>query len=257
MTRVVSDVYRGLAALAVAGLFGSVAAVEVHAQTMPAQVYFDLTNRGYEKLANRISKKLELRADPDDEDVQSVLDRWKREEGGPDSGWDHIAVTRLWLRAGSAAKAEMALMEAEASGEVPAPILLLDQARIAFLSGQVDLASEAYWRGCEGAGETAYKEYWLDIEGLATPEGMAASGDGSLWVAETGANRLVRIDHAQGPHDPRGVDTIGRREVQDRKGPVLLEPVHRREGLNFIRDMRETATKPFLRDLIESPNAQI
>jgi GWxTD domain-containing protein len=172
MTRVVSDVYRGLAALAVAGLFGSVAAVEVHAQTMPAQVYFDLTNRGYEKLANRISKKLELRADPDDEDVQSLLDRWKREEGGPDSGWDHVAVTRLWLRAGSAARAEMALMEAEASGEVPAPILLLDQARVAFLSGQVDLAAEAYWKGCEGAGETAYKEYWLDIEVLATPEEM-------------------------------------------------------------------------------------
>jgi hypothetical protein len=66
----------------------------------------------------------------------------------------------------------MALMEAEASGEVPAHILLLDQARVAFLSGQVDLASEAYWKGCEGAGETAYKEYWLDLEALATPAEM-------------------------------------------------------------------------------------
>jgi hypothetical protein len=173
MTRVVSDFYRVLAVAALAGLFGSVVSVKVvHAQTMPAQVYFDLTNRGYEKLADRISKKLELRADPDDEDVQSLLDRWEREEGGPDGGWDYIAVTRLWLRAGSAAQAEMALMEAEASGEVPAPILLLDQARVAFLSGQTDLAEAAYWKGCEGAGETAYKEYWLDIEVLATPEEM-------------------------------------------------------------------------------------
>ena len=158
MTRVMSDFYRGLAVAALAGLFGSVATRDVHAQTMPAQVYFDLTNRGYEKLANRISKKLELRADPDDEDVQSLLDRWEREEGGPDGGWDYIAVTRLWLRAGSAAQAEMALMEAEASGEVPAPILLLDQARVSFLGGQMDLAEEAYWKGCEGAGETAYKD---------------------------------------------------------------------------------------------------
>ncbi len=173
MTKAVSDFCRILAVAAAAGLFGLVASVDVaRAQTMPAPVYFDLTNRGYEKLANRISKKLELRADPDDEDVQSLLDRWEREEGGPDGGWDYIAVTRLWLRAGRAARAEMALMEAEASGEVPAPILLLDQARVAFLSGQMALAAEAYWKGCEGAGETAYKEYWLDIEVLATPEEM-------------------------------------------------------------------------------------
>ena len=173
MTRVVPDFYRVLAVAVLAGLVGSVASVGVaHAQTMPAPVYFDLTNRGYEKLANRISKKLEFRADPNDEDVRSLLDRWEREEGGPDGGWDYIAVTRLWLRAGSAAQAEMALMEAEASGEVPAPILLLDQARVAFLSGQMDLAEQAYWKGCEAAGETAYREYWLDIEVLATPEEM-------------------------------------------------------------------------------------
>jgi hypothetical protein len=137
---------------------------------MPAQVYYELTNAGYEKLAKRISKKLELRAGPDDEDVQSLLKRWEREEGGPNGGWDYIAVTRLWLRAGRARQAETALMEAEASGEVPAPILLLDQARVAFMAGQRDVATEAYWRGCENAGETGYKEYWLDIESLATPE---------------------------------------------------------------------------------------
>jgi len=158
------------AAAVLPGLWAT--AREAVAQTMPAQVYFELSNRGYEDLANRISKKLELRADPDDEDVQSLLDRWTREEGGPDDGWDYIAVTRLWLRAGRAGPAEMALAEAEKSGDVPASILLLDQARVAFLSGQVSLAEQAYWKGCEGAGETAYKEYWLDIESLATPEEM-------------------------------------------------------------------------------------
>jgi len=171
--RGVSAFYRLVAIAVITALpAASVSASSAWAQTMPAQVYFDLTNRGYEKLANRISKKLELRADPDDEDVQSLLERWEREEGGPDDGWDYVAVARLWLRAGQAARAEMALYEAEASGEVPAHILLLDQSRIAFLAGQVDLGAEAYWKGCEGAGETAYKEYWLDIEVLATPAEM-------------------------------------------------------------------------------------
>jgi GWxTD domain-containing protein len=158
---------------AAAGILGPLVATETAgAQTMPAQVYFELVNRGYEDLADRISKKLEFRANPDDEDVQRLLDRWTREEGGPDDGWDYIAVTRLWLRAGRAAPAELALMEAEEYGDVPAPILLLDQARVAFLSGRVGLGEEAYWTGCENAGETAYKEYWLDIESLATPEEM-------------------------------------------------------------------------------------
>ena len=139
-------------------------------QTMPGPVYHDLVSRGHEKLADRISKKLELRANPDDEDVQSLLDRWEREEGGPDSGWEWIAVARLWLRAGQAAEAEAALLEAESSAEVPASVLLLDQARVAFLSRQADLAQEAYWAGCEEAGETEYREYWLDVESLATPE---------------------------------------------------------------------------------------
>jgi GWxTD domain-containing protein len=168
-----SGLFRSGSIVAIAALLGAVVRPEsVQAQTMPAQVYFDLVNRGYEKLANRISKKLELRSDPNDEDVQSLLERWVREEGGPDDGWDYIAVTRLWLRAGQAAQAETALLEAEASGDVPPPILLLDQARVAFLSGQAELAAEAYWKGCEGAGETAYKEYWLDIEVLATPQEM-------------------------------------------------------------------------------------
>ncbi len=174
MRRIPSVSCRIVAVAALAALLGSVVSARVaHGQTMPAQVYYELTNAGYEKLAKRISKKLELRADPDDEDVQSLLDRWEREEGGPDSGWDYVVVTRLWLRAGRAAPAEMALAVAEASGEVPPSILLLDQARVAFLAGQRDLATEAYWKGCEDAGETAYKEYWLDVEALATPAELA------------------------------------------------------------------------------------
>lgn len=171
MTRVVSVSCHLVAVAAAVAFIGSVVSVRTaHAQTMPAQVYFELIDTGYEKLANRIAKKLELRADPDDEDVQSLLERWEREQGGPASGWDYIAVTRLWLRAGHAAQAEMALREAQASGDVPAAILLLDQARVAFMSGQPEVAAEAYWKGCEVAGETASKEYWLDIESLATPE---------------------------------------------------------------------------------------
>ena len=170
MTRVSTGSRRIAVITAAAVLVGFVASVEVaDAQTMPAQTYFDLTNHGYEKLAERISKKLELRADPDDEDVESLLARWEREEGGPDGGWDHVTVTRLWLRAGNAARAELALMDAEASGEVPGPILLIDQARVAFLASQVDLGAQAYWKGCEAAGETARTEYWLVIEVLATP----------------------------------------------------------------------------------------
>ena len=173
MTRMLSMSIRGAAITGLAAFLSAAGAVaDAAAQTMPAPVYFELTNNGHEKLAKRISKKLELRADPDDGDVQSLLDRWEREEGGPDSGWDYIAVARLWLRAGRAAEAEMALAEAETSGEVPASILLLDQARVAFMNGQRDLGAEAYFKGCTDAGETAYREYWLDVESLATPEEM-------------------------------------------------------------------------------------
>jgi sugar lactone lactonase YvrE len=38
----------------------------------------------------------------------------------------------------------------------------------------------------------------LVAEGLAAPEGMAVSLDGGLLVAETGANRLVRVDPVDG-----------------------------------------------------------
>jgi hypothetical protein len=139
------------------------------AQTMPGRVYHDLVQRGNEKLARRVSKKLELRADPDDEDVESLLARWEEEAGGPESGYDWLAVARLWLRAGKAGRAEMALHRADESGEVAKALVLLDQARVAHLSGQPDLAGEAYWKGCELAAAAGSVEYWLDIEPLATP----------------------------------------------------------------------------------------
>ena len=123
MIRVLSLSTRGTMIAGLATVLAAAGFVaEATAQTMPAPVYYELVNNGYEKLANRISKKLEFRSNPDDDDVQSLLDRWEREEGGPDSGWDYITVARLWLRAGSAAEAEMALIEAEELGEVAAPM---------------------------------------------------------------------------------------------------------------------------------------
>ena len=141
-------------------------------QTMPTRTYFDLGNAGHEKLAKRISKKLELRADPDDGDVLNLLERWEEETGGPATGWDQVTVARLWIRAGDADAAEAALELARETGGVPEAALLLDEARIEFLRGNPDLAANAYWEGCRTADEAAALEYWLDIESLATPAEM-------------------------------------------------------------------------------------
>ncbi|MCL7926242.1 MAG: hypothetical protein M8841_00515 [marine benthic group bacterium] len=144
----------------------------VEGQTMPTQVYFDLGNAGHEKLAKRISKKLELRADPDGDDVVGLLKRWEEETGGPVTGWDQVAVARLWIRADNPDSAQAALDLARNSGDVPEAALLLDEARIEFLRGNPDLAAAAYWKGCRSADEAASLEYWLDIESLATPAEM-------------------------------------------------------------------------------------
>ncbi|MFO7587641.1 MAG: hypothetical protein R6X22_06165 [Gemmatimonadota bacterium] len=162
-----------LAVALVASLAGA-SADRLAAQTMPSRVYFDLGNAGHEKLAKRISDRLELRAGPDVDDVTSLLARWEREAGGPDGGWDWIAVTRLWIRAGDAARGEQALRRAAESGDVPESVLLLDQARLAFLSGDPDLGASAYWKGCSGASEATSLDYWLDVEVLATPAEMEA-----------------------------------------------------------------------------------
>ena len=155
------------------GLLVAGVVTEVPAQTMPGPVYFELGNSGHEKLAKKISKKLELRADPGSEDVNKLLEQWKRETGGPVSGWDWVAVDRLWIRAGDPVAADSALTLAREAGGVPEAILLLDEARIAFLTDDPDLAEKAYWEGCGASDEAAALEYWLDVESLATPDELA------------------------------------------------------------------------------------
>lgn len=140
----------------------------VAAQALPGQVHSDLTTSGNKKLADKLSKTLEVRSRPDSAEVQSLLERWDRESGGPVSGYDYLAVTRLWLKAGEAAEAELALRQAEREG-APAGLLLLDQARIGFMVHEPVTAAAAYWKGCLEADQASSIEYWLDIEALATP----------------------------------------------------------------------------------------
>jgi len=163
---------RAAGAVAAWLLLAGAAGRPLDAQTMPSQVYFDLGNAGHERLAKRIADRLDLRADPNAEDVESLLARWEAETGGPATGWDWVAVTRLWIRADDVPRAELALRRAAESEDVPSSILLLDQARVAFLANDPDLGAQAYWKGCEGANEAASLEYWLDVEVLATPAEM-------------------------------------------------------------------------------------
>lgn len=148
----------------------AVAAPELPAQTMPGETYHALSREGHEDLAKHIQKKLDQREDPDESDVNEIVERWEAEAGGPDSGWDWVTVARLWTRAGSPARAELALAEADEAGQVPAAVLLLDQARIAFLGDDVRLGEQAYWEGCERADAGTALQYWRDIEVLATPD---------------------------------------------------------------------------------------
>lgn len=154
---------------AVAGLLAAqLPLADLNAQALPGQTYADLTASGHQKLANKLSKTLEVRSNPDSGDVQSLLARWDRETGGPASGYDYLAVTRLWLKAGQAAEAELALRHAEDEG-APAGLLLLDQARLGFMVHEPVIAAAAYWKGCLDADQPSTVEYWLDIEALATP----------------------------------------------------------------------------------------
>lgn len=134
---------------------------------MPGPAYHELAASGHEDLARRVAKKLEPRQRPDTGDVEKLLARWEREEGGPDTGWEWLAVTRLWLKAGEADRAERSL--ALARRAIPGAVYDLDRARVAFLAGRVDEASQAYWRGCEDPDGAAASEYWRDVEPLATP----------------------------------------------------------------------------------------
>ncbi|MCK5483736.1 MAG: GWxTD domain-containing protein, partial [Gemmatimonadetes bacterium] len=136
-------------------------------QSMPGQAYHDLLSQGHDRLARDLTRRLDLRSRPDRDDIEDYLDRWEDEAGGPESGYDWLAVARMWLRAGEVNRAESALRRTE--GRVPEAVYRFERARIAFLSGEVDGASD-YWRACEIADETATTEAWLDVEVLATPD---------------------------------------------------------------------------------------
>ncbi len=141
-------------------------------QGMPAPVFNDLLTQGHPKLAQKISKMLEVRSHPDSAEVQNILNRWELEADGPESSYDYLTVTRLWLKAGQASEAELALRRTvrRRGAKVPAGLVLLDQARVAYLARDYVIADAAYWRGCKVADQATSIEYWLDIENLATPE---------------------------------------------------------------------------------------
>ena len=111
--------FRGLLAGGLAGLLAAGGASDVAAQSMTGPEYVELGNAGHEKLAKKISKKLELRSDPGGDDVDKLLEQWKRETGGPVTGWDWVAVDRLWIRAADPVAADSALQLARETGGVP------------------------------------------------------------------------------------------------------------------------------------------
>lgn len=137
------------------------------AQTLPGPAWHGLMDAGATRVAERLSERLDPRADPDEGDVRALLREWESATGGPASGWEWLAVSRLWLRAGDAEEARAAL--GRVGGEVPEGLRLLERARIGFLAGEED-AARLWWRACEVADEAAALEAWLDLEPLATPE---------------------------------------------------------------------------------------
>ncbi len=142
------------------------AAIRAPAQTMPGQVYHALLEQGQENLARDLSRRLDLGSHPSRREVEDFLDRWEKDAGGPETGFDWLAVARLWVRAEEADRAASALRRGE--GRIPSAAYLFERARIRFLErdpgGTVD-----YWNACEVADETAAIEAWLDVEPLATP----------------------------------------------------------------------------------------
>ncbi|MEJ2546630.1 MAG: hypothetical protein P8125_02315 [Gemmatimonadota bacterium] len=153
------------------GLAGLGAPGTVDAQSMPAPVYYELYDLGAGDLAERMQRRLEPRADPDRGDVEDLLRRWERATGGPRSGWDWLAVSRLWLRAGEVDRATDALDRA--GDGIPDSFRSLELARIGFLEGRDDAAA-LWWQFCENATEESALEAWTDLVSLATPNEIAA-----------------------------------------------------------------------------------
>ncbi len=165
-----TSLHRGCWILSAVVLALMSSAPEVLAQTMPGAAYFGLSNSGHEKLADRISKELEMRENPNAGDVSKLLERWEREAGGPSTGMEWLTVARLWTKAGEPTRAGTAVTTADEAGGVPASTLLMDRARIGFLANDLDAAMEAYWEGCKLADDETGLQYWLDVEVLATPD---------------------------------------------------------------------------------------
>lgn len=137
---------------------------------MPGPAWHSLVDAGAARLAERLSRGLDPRSDPDANDVRDLLREWESATGGPSVGWEWLAVSRLWLRAGDAAAAQTALERV--GDEVPKGLRLLERARIGFLAGEADAAG-SWWHACAVADEIAALEAWLDLEPLATPDEAA------------------------------------------------------------------------------------
>lgn len=206
----------GLAAALLAG-----APRAASAQTMPGPAWYGLMNAGATRVAERLSERLDPRAAPDGGDVRDLLREWERATGGPADGWEWLAVTRLWLRAGDAGAARTALERV--GEEVPEGLRLLEEARIGFLSGDED-AARLWWRACEVADEATALEAWLDLEPLATPSEAAA------WDA-----------HRRLPAGPRD-DCAWFRRFLNRRALASATPVDARLAEHYarLRYVRET-----------------
>jgi hypothetical protein len=157
--------------IAVVCLVGLASAGKAGAQSMPGPVYYDLYDQGAGELAERMQSRLEPRANPDRGDVEDLIRRWDRATGGPRSGWDWLAVTRLWIRAGEADRAAEALDRA--GDEIPEASRRLELARIGFLEDRDDAAAH-WWASCEAATEESALEAWTDLVPLATPAELRA-----------------------------------------------------------------------------------
>lgn len=239
---------------------------------MPGPVYHGLIAEGHEALARDLSRMLDLRATPDRLDVEEFLARWDREAEGPQSGYDWLAAARLWSRAGRAAEASSALDRI--SGGVPEGLILLERARVGFLTGD-GAAGDHYWRACDLVEGDAVLEAWLDVEVLATPGELdawdrlrrlpaAGRGDCSFlrrfWNrraaasgSELGARIAVhyaRVRYALGQFVRRGRDVARYSAQLGRPRNAVFDD----RGLLYVRMGSPDETASFLGDECLEPN---
>lgn len=135
-------------------------------QTMPGPVYYSLYGSGAGEVADRLDSRFTSASIPDGDDVDDLLRFWRDATGGPSSGWDWLAVTRLWLLVGNADHADEALQRV--GDDVPESFRQLARARLGFLERD-PAAPAAWWAACAAATEESALEIWLDLVPLATP----------------------------------------------------------------------------------------